>query len=103
MLYAFTDAGGGYYQTEVEDGQDFPAWTVGLTSCPVHEPAQDPKQLIRGQIDALERQQIMPRATREFMLLFMESNATPEVLAANPGYQAVKAFDDQIKALRAFL
>ena len=36
----------------------------------------------------------------EFMLMFMEANATPEILAANFGYQAVKAFDLQIKALR---
>lgn len=63
----------------------------------------DPKQVIKDQIDALERQQMMPRATREFMLLFMESNFTPSQLSANPGYQAVKAFDSQIAALRAQL
>lgn len=61
---------------------------------------QNPKDVIRAQIVALERDQLMPRATREFMLTFMELNAPAEVLAVNPGYQAVKAFDNQIKALR---
>lgn len=66
-------------------------------------PQPDPKDEIRAQIKALEAEQLMPRATREFMLLFMETNFTPEVLALNPGYQAVKAFDNQIAALRAQL
>lgn len=57
----------------------------------------------QSQIEALEREQLMPRATREFMLLFMETQFTPEVLALNPGYMAVKAFDNQIKDLRAQL
>jgi len=59
-----------------------------------------PKNVIRTQIKQLEAEQLMPRATREFMLTFMEMNAPAEVLAVNPGYQAVKAFDGQIKALR---
>lgn len=63
-------------------------------------PQPDPRAVILAQIDALERQQLMPRATREFMLTFMELNAPPEVLEVNPGYQAVKAFDNQIKVLR---
>ena len=67
------------------------------------EPEPDPKDAIRAQIEALEREQLMPRATREFMLLFMETQFTPEVLALNPGYMAVKAFDNQIKDLRAQL
>ena len=66
-------------------------------------PPSDPKDAIRTQIKQLEAEQLMPRATREFMLLFMETSFTPAQLAANPGYQAVKAFDDQIKALRAQL
>jgi hypothetical protein len=66
-----------------------------------HKP--DTKNIIRAQIRALESEQLMPRATREFMLLFMETNFTPEVLVLNPGYQAVKAFDNQIAALRSQL
>jgi len=68
-----------------------------------NEPQADPKDAIRAQIKQLEAEQLMPRATREFMLTFMELNAPAEVLAVNPGYQAVKAFDNQIKALRAQL
>lgn len=63
----------------------------------------DPKDAIRAQIKQLESEQLMPRATREFMLLFMETQFTPEVLELNPGYMAVKAFDNQIKDLRAQL
>ncbi len=66
-------------------------------------PQPDPKDAIRTQIKQLEAEQLMPRATREFMLTFMELNAPAEVLAVNPGYQAVKAFDLQIKALRDLL
>jgi hypothetical protein len=55
---------------------------------------------IQAEIDALERNAIMPRATREFMLLTLESMATPEQLAAHHGYKAVKAFDDMIAAKR---
>ncbi len=54
-----------------------------------------------AQIQALEQEQLLPRATREFMLLAMEAQFTPEQLEANPGYQAVKVFDNNIVNLRA--
>jgi hypothetical protein len=63
----------------------------------------DPKVAIRAEIESLERAALLPRATREFMLLAMEAQAPAEVLALNPGYAAVKAFDTQIAALRAQL
>lgn len=66
-------------------------------------PVPDAKALVQQEIEALERTQLMPRATREFMLLFMEQSFPAEALAANPGYMAVKAFDDQIKVLRGYL
>lgn len=65
--------------------------------------AVSPQDAIREQIRQLESDQLMPRATREFMLLSMESQFTPAQLLQNPGYQAVKAFDNQIVALRALL
>jgi len=55
---------------------------------------------IMRQMDQLEHAAILSRPTREFMLLYMEANFTPQQLAANFGYQAVKAFDGQITALR---
>ena len=60
----------------------------------------DPKDTIRAQIKSMEQAQLMPLATREFMLLFMETSFTPAQLAQNIGYVGIKAFDAQIKALR---
>jgi hypothetical protein len=78
---------------------DEEAESIRIASLPVI----DPKDAIRAQIEALERTQLMPRATREFMLLSMESMATPEQLGQNFGYKSVKAFDLQITALRSQL
>lgn len=69
------------------------------------------------QIAALERQNLLPKATRKFMLSFMEATAIQQgaaqgltaaqalalLTAGNPGYAAVKALDDQIEALEALL
>ena len=40
MIYAFQDSGDGYYQVEIADGEPMPAWTEGLTPCPVVQPVQ---------------------------------------------------------------
>lgn len=79
-----------------------PEWVRidALPEPPTPDPAIAAKDAIRAQIKQLESEQLMPRATREFMLLTMEGMATPEQLAANFGYAAVKAFDAQIEALR---
>ena len=79
---------------------------IGVKQCPAcrgmqrntPEPADipDPKIAIRAQIVQLEQAQLMPRATREFMLLFVETNN----LTAMPGYAPLKAFDNEIVALR---
>lgn len=84
---------------------DYAAYLAWLAEGNTPEPADvpDPKEAIKAQIDALERGQLMPRATREFMLLSMEAQFTPAQLAANPGYRAVKTFDDTIRELRAQL
>jgi len=75
-----------------------------LPPTPIPEPTPEEIQAgILKQIDTLEREQLMPRATREFMLMFMEANASAEILAVNPGYQAVKAFDLLIAGLRSQL
>lgn len=75
-----------------------------LTQAEIEEnqnaPQPDPKDLIRAQIKRMEQEQLMPRGTREFMLLFMEGSFTPAQLAQNIGYAGIKAFDNQIKALR---
>lgn len=64
--------------------------------------AKEPRD-VKAEIAQMEREVMMPRAVREFMLAFMEANFTVQQLSGNPGYQKVKAFDNQIKALRETL
>ena len=101
----FKDSADGFYSA-ADDVQPLESWaeiseSEWLELNPIVQP--DPKDAIRAQIKQLESEQLMPRATREFMLLSMEAQFTPTQLAKNPGYQAVKAFDNQIVALRALL
>ena len=69
----------------------------------LREARRDRKAEARNQITALEYAQIMPRATREFMLGYMEERAPAEQLAQLPAYVKLKAFDNQIAALRAIV
>lgn len=66
-------------------------------------PSDPPVRDVQAEIDDLERAHLIPRATREFMLAFMEGTFTPEQLAVHVGYQKGKALDYQIRALRALL
>lgn len=72
-------------------------------------PPPTPQDLAMQTIVALEREQILSRAAREFMLTFMEEKATEmgvpleTLMAKNALYRRVKQFDDQIAALRAQL
>lgn len=114
MIRAFMDAQGGYYQLDVPDGAPLPAWVAGMTPADVLEPVitlPTPAE----QIAALERETMLPRATREFMLSFMETTAIEQgagqgftaeqsiaaLRAGNSGYRKVKELDEQIDALRA--
>lgn len=77
----------------------------------------EPPRDYASEISALERAAMLPKATRKFMLSFMEATAiqqgagqglSPEqslaaLTAGNPGYAAVKALDDQIEALEDLL
>ena len=87
---------------EPEFAHLLPAGSIPITDAEAQamQPVVDPKDTIRAQIKAMEQAQLMPRATREFMLLFMETSFTPAQLAQNIGYVGIKAFDAQIKALR---
>jgi|GEM_PF-2885209 len=61
------------------------------------------KSLAAAQIRALEFEQLLPRVTREFMLLSLQAQSTPEQLAHLPAYVKLKAFDDLIAGLRAVI
>ena len=91
----FIDKNGSFYDGDLQFG-DRSATTGELNSYN----ALRSKDVIRAQIKTLEQSQLMPRATREFMLLFMETSFTPAQLAQNIGYIGIKAFDNQITALR---
>lgn len=72
-----------------------------------HQAQVDPVQQVKDRIDSIERETLMNRAVREFMLAQAEqiaagSGYTPEQLyIANTGYRRVKDIDNQIAALRA--
>jgi hypothetical protein len=100
MMFYFLDAGDGFYALEVLPLNTPDGWTQITDDEAVAYKYVPPPPSPLEQIRALEQEQLMPRATREFMLLFMETQAPPEVLAVNLGYIAVKAFDGQIKELR---
>lgn len=104
---AFTD-GDGYYQIEIADGDQPPDWTHHMTSTDVVPPTQpDPVKQVIAQIDAIERETLMNRPVREFMLAQAEqiaasSGYTPaQLYQVNLGYRKVKDIDTQIAALRA--
>ncbi|MDR6768615.1 hypothetical protein J2W88_003919 [Acidovorax delafieldii] len=66
-------------------------------------------EMAQAQIDALERQYLMPRVVRESLIAQAEERGaalgyTPAQLAVkNKGYAGLKALDTQIAALRAQL
>lgn len=73
-------------------------------------PAPEPeKTKAKRQIAEIERETLMNRAVREFMLLSAEAQAatqgvtTAQLYAANPGYKSVKDVDTQVAALRGKL
>lgn len=80
---------------------------------PALAPAPSPAE----QIEALERETLLPRPVRDFMLVSMEQAAAQQgatqgltaaqsvavLRANNSGYRKVKGLDEQIAALRALL
>ncbi len=68
---------------------------------------QQQRDVIQADIDALERAALMPRVTRESLLIIMVNTAAgmgltePQLYAANVGYSRLKDFDAAIVTLRA--
>ncbi|MBU0791205.1 MAG: hypothetical protein KKB08_06745 [Gammaproteobacteria bacterium] len=83
---------------------------VLVASGPEIVPSQPtPQEIALQTIVSMEYQQIMPRATREFMLEATEREAAKEgisievLTAKNKTYRLLKQFDTQIATLRAQL
>lgn len=72
-------------------------------------PPEPEKSKAKRQIAEIERETLMNRAVREFMILSAEAQAaaqgvTPaQLYAANPAYKSVKDVDAQVTALRGKL
>lgn len=115
FLDASVQAQLGIVTTEIADppeGFDLTYWTVQeLDEAPFikYEKKDEAtrtaiwNERIDQQIDSMERQFLMPRATREFMLVQFAALAQSQGIdpMTNIGYAKVKQFDDQIAALRA--
>lgn len=119
MLVGFKDSGGGFYQAEIENEGDTPAWAVGMTRLTTEQSLAelaaslpDPADVVKWQIDSIERDTLMNRAAREGLLLLTEKEAMREysvdqataqagLYAGNLAYRKVKDVDNQIAALRA--
>jgi len=85
----------------VYDGTNFAAPAVAPPT------PTEQRAAIQTEIDSLERANLMPRVTREFLLLAAVQQAVAQgvnestLYAANIGYRKVKDFDAQIMSLRS--
>jgi len=107
----------------VEDGSciptdplnlDYKAYLGWVAEGNSPQPAPEiPGPTPQDQIDAIERQTMVPRVVRESLLAFAQllaqqqaavsGKSVAEILAANVAYQKVKAVDDQINQLRSLI
>ena len=97
----FRDDNDGYYRAESAalGWVEIPA-SEWETANPAAQP--DPRAVVQAQIDRLERQHLLPRAVREFMLALVAERAaaTGKLPTDLPAFVKLKALDDQITALR---
>jgi len=105
MIYAFT-GGDGYYQCDLPDGAELPAWAAGLTPCAVRPAPPPAPPTPQEQLHALESQYALTqRNLREFILLTVEALkvGAPVDLSVLPGVQIVAAVEAEAAVLRAQL
>lgn len=110
MKVAFTDKNGGYYEAIVANAEDVPEWAVGMTPCALLEPAFDPKDATRAQIN---QKLVAAGVTQDWHLDAMMAGMVAlavtqglteaQLYAVNPGYKQVKDVAEEIKTLRAAL
>lgn len=62
-------------------------------------PLNEQALAIRAEIKRREDEENMPKATRVFMLQFLESQFTIEQLSLNPLYTKIKTFHDEMGVL----
>lgn len=91
----------------IDGNSSFLAELLDAETLATVEPADvpDPKESIRAEIDQLERDSLLPRVTREFMLLSFATTAAGMGVdpLSNVAYVKVKELDDRIAALRGSL
>jgi hypothetical protein len=88
---------------------DYAEYLAWIAAGNIPDPADvlNPKIAIQAQIDSLEREQLLPRVSREGLLLTMETfgamqGITPaQLYLTNVAYHKVKDFDTQIALMRA--
>lgn len=91
-----------YYRTEQDD-----APYVVYTAKSVEQVTQTKNARLQAQIDAMEREALVSRPVREYMILDMEAKAIAagytleQLRAGQHGYRKVKEFDESITALRS--
>ena len=106
-MLAFNDAPDGYY--EFSDNAD-PSMYAHLTPCalrvPIPPTAQQRRDAVQSQIDALEILSKMNRFVREWAILASVQQAAasgitePQLYIANSGYKQIKDVNTQIVGLR---
>lgn len=87
------------------DNRDWREYQRWLAEGNTPAPADPPPNPAREKLDALERQHLLPRVVREYLLgdFAAKAAATGKNPSALPAYVKLKALDDQIAALRAQL
>jgi hypothetical protein len=98
-----------WFKAEATEAQKADAMSILTQNINAVSDVPSAKDLIMDSINALERESMIPRITREFMLAQAVLTASsqgidePTLYEMNIGYRKLKDLDDKISALRAQL